>query len=183
MLKVGITGNIASGKSEVEKIIKDMGYLVFNFDDISHELFLDEKIQEILKKKFNTFKREEISDIVFKDANKRRELEKIFHPLLYKRAQALFELHEDEKIIFFSGALIYEAEFDKMFDKIIFVDADFMIRLQRLKKRNHFNDKEAMIRLNCQTLKYKNKADFNILNNDDIDKLKNETQILINSLI
>lgn len=182
MIKIGLTGNIASGKSEIEKIIKELGYTVYDFDKLTNDLYLEDEVKKKLKKEFNTDDKKTISAIAFKDIKKRRFLEELFHPLLYKLALEIFEKHNKERFVVLSGALIYEAGFDKLFDKIIFVDADFMLRLKRLKKRNAFDDKRAMTMLNCQTTKYKNKADFVILNNDSIEKLKVEIVNIVNKL-
>ena len=64
-MKIGITGNIAAGKSEVETIIKDSGFIVYDLDKITHELYENESIKSQLVKVFNTSNRNEISKIVF----------------------------------------------------------------------------------------------------------------------
>ena len=63
MIKVGLSGKIASGKSEVEKILQNLGYLVFDLDKISHSLFDDEIIKTKILNTFKTLNRKEIGKI------------------------------------------------------------------------------------------------------------------------
>ena len=83
MLKVGISGKIASGKSVVEKIIQENGFLVFDLDEISHELLENNKIiQKQIIDIFQTLNRKEIAKIIFENENKKQKLEKIIHSKL-----------------------------------------------------------------------------------------------------
>ena len=59
MIKVGISGKIAAGKSQVEAIIAELGYKVFDLDKISHSLFEEEKVQKLLLNEFETLDRKE----------------------------------------------------------------------------------------------------------------------------
>ena len=170
MLKIGLTGNIASGKSEVEKILSEMGYSVYDLDIITHELYNEENIKKQIINEFNTLDRSEIAKIVFSNKNKLKHLETIIHPELKK---FILNLKSDE-IVFISGALIYEAGFDCLFDKIIFVDSSYETRFLRLKKRNNLSDEEAKIRMDIQNPDNKSKADFIIENNSTIDSLKKQ---------
>ncbi len=174
MLKVGLTGAIASGKSEVEKLLRKK-YLVVDLDIISHNILENEAKEEILKE-FGTLNRAEIGKIVFNDKNKRKKLEKIIHPKLENYVLNLFEEKKDEKIVVISGALLYEAGFFPMFDKTIFVDAPTRTRLKRLQKRNSLTKKEALKRINSQKNIGKKKADFIIKNTGTLEDLKEQTQ-------
>lgn len=174
MLKVGITGNIASGKSQVEKMIKDFGYKVFDLDKTTHFLYEN---SDCLKKKlsleFDTFERSEVSKIVFDDSEKLKKLENIIHPLIKDEMFKIFEENKNENKIFVSGALIFESGFNKFFDKIIFVDANSKTRLERLKSRNNLSEKEALKRI-CAQQNNKDKADIIIENNGSLEELKNK---------
>lgn len=177
MLKVGITGNIASGKSIVESLIKDKNYLVFDLDIISHKLLSEnEEIKKAILDEFKTLNRGDIGKIVFSDFEKRKKLEEIIHPKLKEFCMRIF--NGSEKIVFISGALLYEAGFDKLFDKIIYIDAKKEIRLERLMKRNNLSKEDALLRIESQ-LDNKNKADFIVENNDSIEKL----EIKVNSIL
>ena len=170
MIKVGISGKIASGKSEVEKIIKNEGFLVFDLDIISHILLeKDDYIKSCVQKEFKTLNRKEIGEIVFKNSSKRKKLENIIYPKLESAIFELFEKYKNEKAIFVSGALLFKSGFYKMFDKTIFVNAKDDIRLERLMKRNNLDKNEAKKRLNLQDEPIF--PDFLINNNEDLNKL------------
>ncbi len=171
MIKIGLTGNIASGKSTVEFIIADFGYKVIDLDKISHNLIETTCKNEILST-FDTIDRKQLADIVFKDREKLRKLENIIHPELKKYILKYFENNKNEKMIFISGALIFEAGFSDLFDKIIYVDAKKDIRLNRLIKRSSIDKETALLRINAQNDSFKNKADFIIENNKDKEALK-----------
>lgn len=181
MLKIGITGNIASGKSEVEKIISSLGFLVVDLDIVSHELLEnDEKLKSAIFKEFQTLERKKIANIVFNNKEKLEKLNNIFHPILKKYILNLF--NEASSTVFISGALIYEAGFNNLFDKMIFVDSTYETRLERLIKRNNLTVEEAKIRLEKQNTKFKDKADFIVENDGDIEELKEKIQKILEVL-
>ena len=180
MIKVGISGKIASGKSEVEKIIFSLGYKVFDLDKISCEIFNQENIKKEIFNIFKTLDRKEIGQIVFEDNSKKEILEKIIHPEIKKEIFNIFEKHKNEKMIFISGALLFKTGFYKFFDKTIFVDAKDEIRLERLMKRNNLSKENALSRLNSQdegTL-----ANYIIENNSDFKTLKSNVEKVLNSI-
>ena len=174
MLKLGLTGNICAGKSQVENILEKKGFKVIDLDKISHNFL--ENNNEIYEH-FKTLDRKKIAEIVFSDNNEKKYLESILHPLIYD--YVLNEFKKDYNSIVISGALLYEAGFDKLFDKIIYVDAPYDMRLKRLMKRNNFNEDEARKRLNVQNNQNKTRADYVIENIGTIEDLKNA----INSIL
>lgn len=181
MLKVGISGKIASGKSEVEKILKNEGFLVFDLDIISHILLeKDEAIKTAVFKEFKTTARSEIGKIVFKNNGKRKKLENIIYPKLKNAILELFEKYNNEKILFISGALLFKSGFYQLFDKTIFVDAKENIRLERLMKRNNLELKEAKKRLNLQDEPIF--PNFIIENNEDISLLKKNVKEILSKI-
>ncbi|MBQ4646463.1 MAG: dephospho-CoA kinase [Candidatus Gastranaerophilales bacterium] len=180
MIKVGISGKIASGKSEVEKIIKSLGYEVFDMDFMVHKLYDKKTISDKILQEFKTTDRKEIGKIIFDNKDKKATLESILFPELKKIIFDLFEKYKNEKILFISGALLFKSGFYKLFDKTIFVDSKEEIRLERLMKRNNLDIKTARLRLNLQD--EGNFADFIIENNEDFDKLKEKTKEVIDKL-
>ncbi len=183
MIKIGITGNIASGKSQAQKIISSLGYKVFDLDMTVHELFeKNEEVQNKIIEKFKTTDRKKIAEIVFSDVVKKCELENIIHPELKKYIQKVFFEYKDEKAVFVSGATIFEAGFENFFDKILLIEAEKELKIERLKKRNNLNDFEANLRLNSQNDNV-NKTRYVIYNNttlDDLEKnIKNILKIML----
>ena len=174
MLKLGLTGNICAGKSQVEKMLEDKKYKVIDLDVIAHKLL--ENNQQI-KDHFKTLDRKKIADIVFSNSSEKKYLENILHPMLYN--YVLDEFKKDYEKIVISGALIYEAGFSELFDKIIFVDAPYNLRLERLMKRNNLTIEEAKKRLDVQSSEYKTKADYVIENTSTLEDLAHAINLIL----
>ena len=172
MIKVGLTGNIASGKSCVENFLVQMGYKVYDADSASHKI-LEESL--IIKQIFGTNKREELAKTVFSDKNKLKKLEDIIHPLIRQEIISFFDKNCHEKIVFASVPLLFEAGFEDLFDKIIFVFAPDEMRLNRLMERNSYTKDYALLRMNSQMPQEEKlkRSDFVINNDKSLDELKN----------
>ncbi len=179
MLKVAIVGNIASGKSTVEKIIEDKGFKVYDTDIIAHEILACSN--EIITE-FGTNNRKEIAKIVFSDPTKLKKLESIIHPLVKDELLKIFA--KDDNIVFVSVPQLFEAGFESLFDKIIYITADESIRKKRLIKRNSFTEEEAQKRINAQAEAGKQeKSDFVIENNSTIKSLNEQITDILSILI
>ncbi len=155
MLRIGITGNIAAGKTAVEKILKEKGYSVLDADDVSHELLSHNKEVIAAFKEFDIqedgdISRHKLGRIVFHDKVLMRKLESILHPLIRVRINEFFEAHKDEKLVFVSVPLLYEAHMEDLFDKVLLVFAEDMVRYKRLVKRDRLDDEYASVKINSQ---------------------------------
>lgn len=194
MIKIAITGNIASGKSCVEDIIMQAGYKVADADKINHEILAhDFKTVEKIKKLFNGYditdnngniSREKLGNIVFNNPAKMKQLEDILYKEINKKINLFYEEHKTEPIIFISAAMLFESGFYKDFDKIIFISASEEIRLKRLIKRNNYTKEYAQKRISAQedeNIKTE-KSDFIIENNSDLDSLKIQIMKVLNEL-
>lgn len=195
MKKIAITGNIASGKSQVEKELISLGYRVADTDKINHfilasDLNVINEIKEAFKDDDITNERGEISreklgKIVFPVGHKKVKLEEILHKRIFEKLNDFYEENRNEKIVFVSVPLLFEAKQENNFDKIIFISADEDIRLERLIKRNNYTKEYAKIRIKSQESE-KNKiekSDFIIYNNSDLSNLKKQIKEVLNQLI
>lgn len=179
MLKIAITGNIASGKSTVEKIIENNGYKVYDTDKIAHKILEN---SEDVKKAFKTVDRKEIAKRVFSSPEKLKLLESIIHPKVKEEILKIFD--SEEKLVFISVPQLFESGFDTLFNKIIYVTADRALRLERLIKRNNLTIEEAEIRINAQVEKDKiKKSDYIIENNTDLVNLQNKVKEVLELIL
>ncbi len=183
MLKAAITGNIASGKSQVEKIISEK-YPVYDADKIAH------KILENLKDFYGydvftdgKIDRKKLGELVFSNPDLKKKLEEIIHPQVKQEILKIFE--QDLPVVFISIPLLFETGFDRLFDKIIFVSADSNLRLERLMKRNNFTKEEALRRIQSQGAEEEKiqKSDFVICNNSTLTDLKTQTDLALAKII
>ena len=183
MLKVGLTGNIASGKSIVQSYLEKKGIPVIDADWICHRLMEeDEDVIEKVKKLFEgedifledgRLGRHKIGLIVFSNPEKMEELEDILHPIVEKRILEFFEENQDEEIVVASVPLLFEENMQNLFDRTILVCADKKIRLQRLMTRRGYPLEHAIERINAQVSQEekRNLADFIIENNNNLIEL------------
>jgi len=187
MLKFAIVGNIAAGKSAVEKILTDKKFIVYDTDKLSHDI-LDALQQEVINAfsdenitENGLISRKKLGETVFSDNEKKLKLENIIYPKLKQKLYEIFEKHKNEKYIFVSVPLLFEAGWEGMFDKILFVKADDELRLKRLMQRNSLSKDAAMRRMLAQkSQETKEKTvDFIICNNDDILNLQKQVDEFI----
>lgn len=194
MLKIAITGNIASGKSVVESILNEKGIDVFDSDKASHDImsFDASAISEIkdLLSKYDVLdsngdlSREKIGKIVFANKGLLKGLESIIHPRIFKLLKDYFESKKDDKYLFASVPVLYEANMSHYFDKVLLIAADDDIRLDRLIKRNNFSVEYAKTRIESQIPQEEKikLADYVIYNNGSLDQLKSDVESFLTDL-
>ena len=174
---IGITGSIACGKSTVSNYLKSKGYVVIDADKIGHEALDNEYVREKLVVAFgkeiqenNKIDRQKLGNLVFGNNSNLNILNSIIHPEIRKMILEEINKNKDKEIIFIDIALLFEAKFDDLVDKIIVVYVDENIQLTRLMKRNSITQEEALNRIKSQmsSIEKVKLADYTINNNLDV---------------
>lgn len=187
MLKFAIVGNIACGKSTIEQYLINRGFNVFDTDKLSHEILNNSKNEVISTfegydiAENDNISRKKLGDIVFQNKDLKIKLENIIYPKLKNKILEIFEQKCTEKYVFISIPLLFEVGWEHLFDKILFIQTDDNIRLERLMDRNGFNQIEAKRRIDAQMSQKEKikKSDFIICNNGTRDMLQNEIERFI----
>ena len=181
---IGILGGIGSGKSAVAAEFAKLGCEVIDADKIAHELLDQPEVRQRIVGLFGEgildsaekIDRKKLADIVFADAQRLASLNNIIHPLVLKRAEELIDLYKhraEVKAIVLDIPLLVEVGWAKRCDKLIFVDCQRQIRIDRVKKMGVFDENQIKIRENFQiSLDKKARLADNIVdNNSDFSAL------------
>jgi len=180
MKKIGLTGGIGAGKSTVSKIFKLLGVPIYNSDEISKKILLNnhavqKEIVSLLGNDvlINTdssnifpIDTEKVSKIIFNDKKKLYAVNNILH----NKVKIDFNnwiIKQKSDYIIKESAIIFESKIESTFDEIIFVKSKKATRINRIKKRDNRDKKSILSIMNNQ---YSNeflskKSDF-IINNE-----------------
>lgn len=191
-MKIGITGNIGSGKSTFAGFAEESGFPVLRTDDISKEILQnDKKAKSKVIKAFGdlAFKnnlpdKEFLAKEVFSNPIKLKQLESILHPLVIKKTEKLIsELLKKHPAVFVESALIYEADLEYMFDYVVLITSSRTNRLKR-KLLNGLTELDFEKREQNQIPEEekKKRADFIFSNDTTIDELKMKFRLLLLTL-
>ena len=162
MLRVGLTGGIASGKSTVARVFRELGAHVLDADRIAREIVppgspalarIARAFGREMLRPDGTLDRAALGAVVFADAGKRRVLEGILHPLILDeidRRVAELERGDPEGMVFVEAALIFELGRQAEFDALVVVWADEEQQRRRMMQRDNLSLEEAGRRLDAQ---------------------------------
>lgn len=176
MLKIGLTGNIGSGKSIVSRIFSVLGVPVYNADSEAKRIMDSEEVipmvigvfgKEIINSDHSVNKKM-LAEIVFKDNNKLEKLNSIIHPLVMNDFNIWCQKFSDKKYVINESAILVETALYKLFDKLITVISPEDMRIERVMKRDNCEKEKVLARINNQ-LPEKDKtkvSDFVITNNE-----------------
>lgn len=156
-MNIGITGSIACGKSTVSNYLREKGYTIIDADKLGHIALTSDEVKEKLKNSFgyiilenNEISREKLGKLVFGNNENLKVLNSIVHPYIRKIILQFQEKHRDERLVFLDIALLFEAGFEDLVEKIIVVHVDEKIQLARLMSRNALSKEQAMFRIESQ---------------------------------
>jgi dephospho-CoA kinase len=162
MLRVGLTGGIASGKSTVARVFRELGAHVLDADRIARDIVppgspalarIARAFGREMLRPDGTLDRSALGEVVFADAGKRRVLEGILHPLILdeidRRVDEL-ERADPRGVVIVEAALILELGRQAEFDALVVVWADEEQQRRRMIQRDKLSVEEAQRRLDAQ---------------------------------
>lgn len=191
MQVIGLTGGIAAGKSIVSQMLVELGAHIINADKIGHEIYLPQK--EAWRDIVNAFgpdillpdqrvDRARLGSVVFGDKEALATLNRITHPRIIEEAKREIETlraqKENDKPIIFEAAILIEANWLFLVDKVWVVIADREVAIERLQRDRNLNRAQAESRINSQLsnaerIKY---ADLVIENNASLEELRSQVE-------
>lgn len=161
MRLIGVTGGIATGKSTVDRMLADHGAIVIDADELAREAVrpgeptLDEvatRFGRDVIRPDGTLDRGRVGEIVFADAEARRDLERITHPRIMELMQERIAaaLASPVPLVAVDVPLLFESAREAMFEGVLLVYAPRDVQLRRLRERNGLDEDGALQRLAAQ---------------------------------
>jgi dephospho-CoA kinase len=145
MIKIGILGDIGSGKSYVAQ---NFGYPIFNADYEVAKIYkqnknIYNKLKKSLPKYIHSFpiEKKEISTAILAEENNLKKIIKIVHLEIRKKMNIFLKKNKNKKIVILDIPLLLENKINKKNDILVYVDSPKSDILIRLKKRKNFNQK------------------------------------------
>ena len=189
MIKIGILGDIGSGKSHVAK---NFGYPVFNADEEVGRLYKKDrkifrKLKKTLPKYISSFpiNKSEVSQAILSNKSNLKKIVGIVHLEIKKKMKIFLKKNIDKKIVILDIPLLLENKINKKNDILIFVQSKKKDIIKRLKKRQNFNAKLISEFKNIQLpLDYKKKkSQFIIKNNFTNKSVKRDIKKILKEIL
>ncbi len=182
---IGLTGGIATGKSELAAYLNELGWETVDADSLASELSDDPQIQQKLKKAFGRevilssghLNRRYLSRLIFFQAGMRQKLNQIFFPAIRQKLEEMIKGRE-EKVLVLVAPLLHEAGLDSLVDLVVWVEAPLDIRLERLEKLGlSFSEALARIRAGAVRHRLQKPGDYLIFNDGKKETLKEKAKL------
>ena len=169
MIKIGITGSLASGKTTASRFLSFRRGPLFSADQTVKKLYQNKHFKSLIGKRFkiknNNQIKKSLKKLLLEDKENIRKLERIIHPLVRKKMRIFTSQNKRKKFIFYEIPLLIESKLMKNFNVIIFIKAKKQLRLKRFQAKS--GDKKL----------------FNLLNNKqmaDAKKIKFCDHVVVN---
>jgi dephospho-CoA kinase len=189
MIKIGILGDIGSGKSYVAQ---NFGYPIFNADYEVAKIYkqnknIYNKLKKSLPKYIHSFpiEKKEISTAILAEENNLKKIIKIVHLEIRKKMNTFLEKNKNKKIVILDIPLLLENKINKKNDILVYVDSPRSATLIRLKKRKNFNQKLLKKFRNVQlpTSYKRKKSHFIIKNNFTKKSVKDGVKYILKEIL
>ena len=197
-MTIGITGGIGSGKSTIAKQLRAMGYAVYDTDSEAKRFIVeDTQVRQQIEQLFGNevykdgvYQTALVAQRVFADKSLLAQLNAIVHPAvkadIERRVSGIASresrVGNQKNLFFIECAILYQAGFDSLCDKVVAVTAPEEIRLERVMKRDSSTIKKVRARMRAQETKNDiPRADI-LINNDGKTPISTLCKEIINQL-
>tara|TARA_Y100000768_G_C23965965_1_gene677877 strand:- start:1498 stop:2064 length:567 start_codon:yes stop_codon:yes gene_type:complete len=184
MIKIGITGSLASGKTTASKLLSFKRGPLFNADRAVNELYQNEQFRSLVSRKFkiknNSQIKMSLKKLLLENKKNINKLERIIHPLVRKKMRTFTSKNRNKKLLFYEIPLLIESKLMKYFNLVIFIKAKKKFRLKRFISKN--GSKKLFDLLNNKQMKDKQKikfCDHIVVNENNLNILKNNLFAII----
>ncbi|RDD90064.1 dephospho-CoA kinase [Streptomyces parvulus] len=183
MLKVGLTGGIGAGKSEVSRLLVGHGAVLIDADLIAREVVAPgtpglaavvEAFGEDVLAADGSLDRPKLGSIVFADPGRLAALNAIVHPLVGERSRALEEAADEDAVVVHDVPLLTENGLAPLYDVVVVVDAAPATQLDRLVRLRGMTEQDARARMAAQATREQRReiADLVVDNDVPLDELR-----------
>ncbi len=196
MLYVGLTGNIASGKSEVARRLAARGATIIDADVLAREAIAPGTagFNQIVARwgdrvlgADGAIDRAALRKLVFADRSQLNDLNAIVHPTVatLKNTKLAEARRRGDRVVIYAVPLLFEVNMANEFDAIVLVDAPTSVRLERLTRRRKLDPTEAinMIRSQMPAELKRAQSDFIVENGGSLKELAEQTEALWKDLL
>lgn len=194
VIKLGVTGGLASGKSTACRFLQEKGCPVFDADKVAKDiLFSSPEIWEKLAQKFgpdiitdNELDKSKLAEVAFSSRRNQSILNSLIHPRVREKFQDfVVEKEADNKVVVADVPLLFEGDFDKLVDYSLLIFTDRDIRIKRALKRGNLTREQIENRMELQMpeKEKKKRATYVIENNSDLENLQQKVDHLYEKLL
>lgn len=194
MLKVGLTGGIGAGKSEVSRLLVEHGAVLIDADRIAREVVAPgtpglaavvAAFGEDVLAEDGALDRPKLGSIVFADPEKLAVLNGIVHPLVGERSHALEEAAAEDAVVVHDVPLLTENGLAPLYDLVVVVDADPATQLDRLVRLRGMTEQDARARMAAQATREQRReiADVVVDNDVPLEELRRRVKEVWDELV
>ena len=186
MIRIGLTGSIASGKTTASKIISRRRGPLFSADDVVKKLYKKTNFKKIVVKKLKIKSRldlkRKIKNIILSKKGALKKLEQIIHPMVRKEMLVFLKKNKNKKFLFLEIPLLIESKLTRYFDVIIFIKSQRNLRLKRFRlKKGNIKLFYLLDNLQLKDTKKVKFCDHIVVNNKSLTILKKNVLNIIKS--
>ena len=185
MIKIGITGSLASGKTTASKILSFKRGPIFSADKAVKELYKNKHFKSLVSKRFkiknNSQLKKSLKKLILKNKVNIKKLERIIHPLVRKKMKNFTSKNKNKKLLFYEIPLLIESKLMKHFNSLVFIKAKKQLRLKRFLSKS--GDKKLFNLLNNKQMNDMKKIQFCdhiVVNEKNLNILKRKLLFIIN---